>query len=224
MAKSRRPKAGTKARSRYDAYKKERNRITRYLRDMSARGYDTSNFSLPNIPKRIEEASVRRLQALTPSKIRESLQYFSPYTGEVVPASDRAAVNALRRSDMEQSYISLYGSSGSSGSSGDLDMESVRADIIISTVRAQLLNLDNETAYNILTRWLNDWLSKDDPIEIANSLENAANSGYTLQITIADSYRVAKEKSINYAEHIMSLAGHSEHYISEMRDVLMEDY
>lgn len=221
MARRKIPKAGTKARARYDTYKKERKRINGYLRDMERRGYDTSLFSLPAIPKRIEEASVRRLKSLTPSKIRESLRYVSHYTGEVVPASDRAAVKSLRMADTEEAYISLYDWIDLDNT---LDMESVKADIIISTFRSQLLNLDNETAYNILTRWLDDWVARDDPLEIANALEKAANSGYALQITVADSYRVAKEKSINYAEHIMELAGNSEDYISDMRDVLMEDY
>lgn len=56
------------------SYRKERQRIQRQVKRMLARGY-TIGISIPEIPKKITEASVRRLQKITTEKIYKTSDY-----------------------------------------------------------------------------------------------------------------------------------------------------
>lgn len=59
-------------------YRKQRQRIERYYRKYEQRGYERTEKALPPIPKRITEASVRRLASYTPEKMQKNL--ISPFT------------------------------------------------------------------------------------------------------------------------------------------------
>lgn len=66
------------------AYNRERNRIKRFIRDAEKRGYRFSDFSIPDKPKKITEASVRRLQKYNPKYLYEKATFLDPDTGEIV--------------------------------------------------------------------------------------------------------------------------------------------
>lgn len=58
-------------------YYQQRKRIERYYRKYEKEGYERTDKALPSIPKKITEASVRRLQGFTPEKMQKNL--ISPF-------------------------------------------------------------------------------------------------------------------------------------------------
>ena len=64
------------------AYMRERRRIQSWLRRATARGFE-AQYKLPPIPKRITEASVRRLAKITPEYLYGKSVWVSPITGEI---------------------------------------------------------------------------------------------------------------------------------------------
>lgn len=63
-------------------YMRERRRIQSWLRRAASRGFETQ-YKLPAIPKRITEASVRRLAKITPEYLYNKSIWVSPQTGEI---------------------------------------------------------------------------------------------------------------------------------------------
>lgn len=63
-------------------YMKERRRIQSWLRRAAGRGFETQ-YKLPAIPKRITEASIRRLAKITPEYLYKKSVWVSPETGEI---------------------------------------------------------------------------------------------------------------------------------------------
>lgn len=108
------------------AYNRERNRIKRFIREAEKRGYRFSDFSIPDKPKKITEASVRRLQKYNPKYLYEKATFLEPDTGEIVSGQrgrqierKRAALKAQitvghkravrQEQEMEQLLRSLHG-------------------------------------------------------------------------------------------------------------------
>lgn len=108
------------------AYNRERNRIKRFIREAEKRGYRFSDFSIPDKPKKITEASVRRLQKYNPKYLYEKATFLEPHTGEIVSGQrgrqierKRAALKAQmtvshkravrQEQEMEQLLRSLHG-------------------------------------------------------------------------------------------------------------------
>ena len=76
-------------------YSKVRRRIQNQLYRMRKRGFDTSNIKLPQIPKKITEGSIRRLEKqFSTEKLYEKATYYRPDTGEIIPGKKG---RALRR-------------------------------------------------------------------------------------------------------------------------------
>lgn len=63
-------------------YRKQRQRVQRAIKRAEQAGYITTT-TLPEIPKRITQASVRRLQKITPASIRKKSTFVDISTGEV---------------------------------------------------------------------------------------------------------------------------------------------
>lgn len=67
-----------------NAYKKERARISKQISSMRKRGYLVPDEVLPQAPKKITEASIRRLKAITPKALYEQSEYMEQSTGEII--------------------------------------------------------------------------------------------------------------------------------------------
>ena len=81
MAKENATKAEIK-----QAYKKERTRIQRFLREAKKRGYTFQDNILPDIPKVIKQESVNRLKKITPTVLYRKATFVTP-TGEKITGS-----------------------------------------------------------------------------------------------------------------------------------------
>lgn len=77
------------------AYNKERNRIKRFIKSAEKRGYEIDSNVLPEPPKRITQASVRRLKKITPDTLYNKARYIDRDTGEVL--SGKAGRNLERQ-------------------------------------------------------------------------------------------------------------------------------
>lgn len=66
------------------AYAKERRRLKQFVRRAEKRGYWFIDDVIPSKPKKITEASVRRLQRLTPEKLYKKAEWVDIETGEVI--------------------------------------------------------------------------------------------------------------------------------------------
>lgn len=70
------------------AYQKERNRLQHFVRAAGKRGYLWEKKPIPEIPKTVTEASVRRLQKLTPTELYKKALYIADTeTGELIPGT-----------------------------------------------------------------------------------------------------------------------------------------
>lgn len=94
------------------AYLKEYNRIKRASKRVEKEGY--VGVSLPKVPKRITQASIRKLEKIKPKTLREKSKAFVfEQTGEVVKPKaaikyqkeERAARRKLKREQKEEEYI-----------------------------------------------------------------------------------------------------------------------
>lgn len=65
-------------------YSKQRHRIQNQMWRMSKRGYEFTKSILPPIPKKITEASIRRLKKITTKSLYENAEHIDYDTGEVI--------------------------------------------------------------------------------------------------------------------------------------------
>lgn len=79
-----------------EQYRKERQRIQRFIRSAEKRGYLFEEDILPPIPNTITKASVRRLAKLKPDFLYSHAHYVDPMTGEYMPAK-RGRVEERKR-------------------------------------------------------------------------------------------------------------------------------
>lgn len=83
-------------------YNKERNRISRQLSRMLARGYIIPADALPPRPKKITKASVRRLQKITTKKLYDQSDFQDLVTGEVVSGREGRKIERKRSAEKAQ--------------------------------------------------------------------------------------------------------------------------
>lgn len=66
------------------AWKKEVNRLKRFIRNANKRGFIFPLDTIPSQPGRITEAAISRLRDLTPARMYSLGQYIDPETGEIM--------------------------------------------------------------------------------------------------------------------------------------------
>ena len=71
------------------AYRKERRRIQRQIRRMENRAYDVPSL-LPDIPKRITQASVNRLKKISTEYLYKHSRYIDTDTGEILTGEQKS--------------------------------------------------------------------------------------------------------------------------------------
>ena len=78
------------------AYRRERQRIQQQINRMTKRGYDVPKL-LPKIPKKITEASVRRLKKLTTEKLYKESRFIDIETGEILTGKQGQLIENKQR-------------------------------------------------------------------------------------------------------------------------------
>ena len=92
-------------------YYQQRKRIERYYRKYEQQGYERTEKALPSIPKKITEASVRRLQSYTPEKMQKNL--ISPFLYDVFSrkgykTQERTLYEEKNRTNFSNEYNRLF--------------------------------------------------------------------------------------------------------------------
>ena len=95
-----------------ETYMKERRRIQSSFSRLRRMGYiETGMFTMPSIPKRITEGSIRRLQKIDIDKIYDYFDYLDYETGELEPAKNerqrRRSRKGAKRKPKQKKYMSL---------------------------------------------------------------------------------------------------------------------
>lgn len=81
-------KSNTKQSKLIQEYRKERRRIQNYISKQRKLGWQIPDI-LPSIPKKITEASVRRLKKITSKEIQKKyIEYIDPTTGEILTVAE----------------------------------------------------------------------------------------------------------------------------------------
>ena len=155
-------------------YRKERQRIQRQINRMTKRGYDVPEL-LPKIPKKITEASVRRLKKLTTEKLYKESRFIDFETGEILTSEEGQKLEKVRRRRPKPKVQALPPSPVA-----PQEPEYVIFDKQILTVFTMEMTEifgRNEKLFNYITRWYNRSLEKYGAEEMAEALEQAKAQG-----------------------------------------------
>lgn len=142
------------------AYRKERSRVLATVRRYEKQGLYV-DFVVPNIPKRITQASVRRLAKITPKKIQAQTYQLNEF-GEV-----EASFYQFKKKQREKIKIKpldLY---------DEIPQES---HMVIANFRGYV-NQFNEWARGIINLWLDNLLFKHTEDEVAAMIQKAGEYG-----------------------------------------------
>lgn len=159
-------------------YRRERKRIQSYLRYRRKAGF-ISSFEISKIPKRITPGSIRRLQKITPSVLKEyEYMFVSPETGEVIEGEHWKLTKAYRTELKERRKIKLAAKISSQPATKE------RSRVIISNFFSDASHFPN-SAYPVITEFLRRLREDYTDDEIAEMLEESAQQGERLTYEIA---------------------------------------
>lgn len=133
-----------------DEYKKELSRIKKLTKSLEDRGYVLPENITPKTPKKITDASVRKLKSITPDKLYEKASYVDAETGEVV--SGKVARRKERLASAQKANVTKGDFSGISSMFTDFGYEELEDAIpfdrdrtydlaVIEKVRSRLENV-----------------------------------------------------------------------------------
>lgn len=161
------------------AYRKERQRIQRQINRMTKRGYDVPEL-LPKIPKKITEASVRRLKKLTTEKLYKESRFIDFETGEILTSEEGQKLEKVRRRRPKPKVQSPTPTAPPPTPVVPPEPDYVIFDKQILTVFTMEMTEifgRNEKLFNYITRWYNRSLEKYGAEEMAEALEQAKAQG-----------------------------------------------
>lgn len=142
------------------AYRKERSRVLATVRRYEKQGLYV-DFVVPNIPKRITQASVRRLAKITPKKIQPKTYKLNEF-GEV-----EASFYQFKKKQREKTKIKPL----------DLYDEMPRESYMVIANFRGYVNQFNEWARGIINLWLDNLLFKHTEDEVAGMIQKASENG-----------------------------------------------
>lgn len=160
-------------------YRKERQRIQRQINRMTKRGYDVPEL-LPKIPKKITEASVRRLKKLTTEKLYQESRFVDFETGEILTSEEGQKLEKVRRRRPKPKVQAPTPIAPSPTPVAPPEPDYVMFDKQILTVFTMDMTEifgRNERLFNYITRWYNMSLEKYGAEEMAEALEKAKSEG-----------------------------------------------
>lgn len=151
-------------------YRRERQRIQRQINRMTNRGYDVPEL-LPKIPKKITEASVRRLKKLTTEKLYKESRFIDFETGEILTSKEGQALERSRRKKPKQK-VQAPPPTPIVPPEPDYVMFDKQILTVFTMDMTEIFGR-NERLFNYITRWYNMSLEKYGAEEMAESLEKA---------------------------------------------------
>lgn len=162
-----------KASELISTYRKQRRRIQNLISSYRRKGYDVQ-FEIPAIPKRITEASVRRLRNITPKTVQAKTFGIDVETGEQISyyRGQRQRRALLRRTRKVPSAPPAPIPSASN--------------VIINSFRYQISQYP-PSAFLLVSRWLDAQIADNGVEEVVKMLQKGADEG--LWLTPKEAYK-----------------------------------
>lgn len=211
------------------AYSKQVKRIKQFISRAEKRGYQFRDNVLPQRPKRVTQASVRKLAKITPEKLYKKAVYGGLATmGEIVPAIEGLKLERslrAKKSAQTRKYRLSQPKQQSTNTPGFEPPENISEDVtffdavVISGFRSHVRQF-NERASNLLLSWLDKILSTNDVHDVATMLNDGAEAGLivTYQIVYSqDKLTQYMSEMLNYLPEAGPL------FKAEIMDVMEEE-
>ena len=211
------------------AYSKQVRRIKQFIRRAEKRGYQFNENALPQRPKRVTQASVRKLVKLTPEKLYQKAVYGGSATmGEIVPAIEGLKLERslrAKKASQTRKYRLQHPKQQPTNTPGFEPPENISEDatffdaVVISGFRNHVRQF-NERASNLLLSWLDRILATNDTHDVATMLNDGAEAGLivTYQIVYSqDKLTQYMSEMLNYLPEAGAL------FKAEIMDAMEEE-
>lgn len=211
------------------AYSKQVKRIKQFMRRAEKRGYQFSENVLPQKPKRVTQASVRKLAKLTPEKLYQKATYggLASY-GEIVPGTEGVKLERslrAKKSAETRKYRLAEPKQEPTNTKGFIPPENISEDesffdaVVITGFKAHVRQF-NEHASNLLLSWLDRILATNDVHDVATMLNDGAEAGLIINYQIVYS----QDKLTQYMSEMLDyLPEAGELFKAEMMDAMEEE-
>ena len=161
------------------AYSKQVKRIKQFIRRAEKRGYQFSEDVLPQRPKRVTQASVRKLAKLTPEKLYQKAVYGGLASeGEIVPASEGVKLELSLRAKKAaetRKYKLAQPTQEPTNTPGFEPPENLLefgiSNVIVQNFKSQILHFPKEIADKIIAL-INTLVSEQGIEDVAYSLQH----------------------------------------------------
>lgn len=170
------------------AYAKQVKRIKQFIRRAEKRGYQFTENVLPKQPKRITQASIRKLAKLTPEKLYQKAVYGGEASeGEIVKGTEGVKLERKVRAQkaaQTRKYRLKEPTQEPTNTPDFIPPENISEDAsffentVISMWYANLEQYSNGEAYNLLRSWLGNTIRINGKHNTAIMLEEGAANGY----------------------------------------------
>lgn len=153
----------------YQEYRKERRRIQSFLRRNRAKGYIFPDNILPDRPKRITPASIRRLKRITPEFLYKKASYVDSETGEILTGTE-----AVKR---RRSESAKRAAKTRKQRKRNTDDEGIYDRIAISTWYSQLEVYADGKGYAMLLAWADEIIQSVGRKGFAETIRKGTEAG-----------------------------------------------
>lgn len=193
------------------AYAKQVKRIKQFIRRAEKRGYQFSENVLPQQPKRITQASIRKLARLTPEKLYKKAVYSGEATdGEIVKGLEGVKLERkvrAQKSAETRKYRLAKPTQENTNTPGFIPPENISEDTlffdktVITGFRAHVRQF-NERASELLLGWLDRILQTNDEHDVAIMLNDGAEAGNIVTYQIVYSVDKLHEYMSNMLDYL----------------------
>lgn len=168
------------------AYSKQVKRIKQFISRAEKRGYLFSEDALPQRPKRVTQASVRKLAKLTPDKLYQKAVYGGLVTeGEIVSGLEGVKLERsfrAKKAAETRKYRLAEPAQEPTNTPGFVPPENISEDVsffdaVVITGFKTHVRQFNEHASNLLLLWLDRILATNDAHDVATMLNDGAEAG-----------------------------------------------
>ena len=154
-------------------YRKQRRRVQNLIASYRRKGYDVQ-FELPAIPKKITQASVRRLAKIKPETVQEKTYGIDYETGEQISYYRAQSQRRLLKQKERQTKKPKQTKQKTT------QVEALKAStVIIRSFRYQISQYP-PTAFLIVSRWLDEQIEAYGAEAVSRMLQQGADAGLWL--------------------------------------------
>ena len=172
------------------AYAKQVKRIKQFIRRAEKRGYQFTESVIPQKPKRVTQASIRKLAQLTPEKLYQKAVYGGEASyGEIIKGTEGIKAERkvrAQKSAQTRKYRQANPTQVPTNTPGFVPPENISEDesffenVVISQWYATLATFSNGEAYSLLRSWMGNTVRTEGKHNTAIMLQEGAENGHLL--------------------------------------------